>query len=519
MVNPPKTRTRSSAIPIKGIDEFRARRARCERSLRYFAKQAWHVVEPVTPLMWGLHMDAVCDHLEAVTRGQIQNLIINIPPGHAKSLLTGVFWPAWEWILSPHQRWLFASYSGTLSVRDSVKCRRLIQSQWYQRRWSKNFSLCDDQNAKLKFENNKTGYRIATSVGGTGTGERASRVVSDDPHNVVDRESDSMREAVIQWWDEAFSNRVADSRNDARVIIHQRLHEKDLTGHLLARADHGYEHLCLPTEYDPARRSVTKIWQDWRTKEGELLFPARFGPKQVAEAKMTLGPTGYAGQHMQLPNPAGGNRFKSSYFRYWTDHGEFYKLIGGGMEKIVVKSDCWVFAAMDPAGSEKGVQDKACYTVIQVWAVTLQADMLLLHQYREKVETPEVANAGADICRRYNTLFMAVEKNGIGLGVVQNLNLTGIAIYPVTATTNKEARSETAEIRFAAGKVYFQQDAVYNFELENELMKFPNGEYADAVDCTSWAAIVVQQRHGAPTTEQPVATGYAPPMGQFKRTW
>jgi predicted phage terminase large subunit-like protein len=229
-----------------------------------------------------------------------------------------------------------------------------------------------------------------------------------------------------------------------------------------------------------------------------LLWPQRVGPKEIADFKVRLGPTGYAGQFQQRPAPAGGNRIKSSYFRYWKDEGSFYRLIGGGEEKVVVKSDCWVFSAADPSGTDKRQNDKACWSVILTWAVTPDADMLLIDEFRAQVETPKLADAAVDVVRRFDSLFLAIEKNGIGLGVVQNVMLTGVNVIPVNATSSKEARSEVAEIRLAAGKVYFNQDMPDRHDFETELTQFPNGEYCDRVDALSWSAIVVQQYHGTP---------------------
>src|SRR5579863_2036635 len=137
---------------------------KARRSLKAFLMQAWPILEPGTEFVDGIHIDAICLHLQAVTEGRIPHLIINVPPGHAKSLLTAVFWPAWAWIDHPESRWLFASYSASLSIRDSVRCRRLIESDWYRERWSDRFRLTSDQNQKARFENDRTGVRIATSV-------------------------------------------------------------------------------------------------------------------------------------------------------------------------------------------------------------------------------------------------------------------------------------------------------------------------------------------------------------------
>src|SRR5690242_4057173 len=90
--------------------------------------------------------------------GRIKDLIVNIPPGFAKSMISAVFMPAWVWIRKPEYRFLFASYKAEYAIRDSVKCRTLIQSRWYQERWGNRFQLKTDQNEKSKFENDRTGY-------------------------------------------------------------------------------------------------------------------------------------------------------------------------------------------------------------------------------------------------------------------------------------------------------------------------------------------------------------------------
>src|SRR5580698_1097454 len=115
------------------------------RTLGQFVRQAWGVVEPSTPFVPGWHIDAIIGHLEAITRGQIRNLLINVPPRHMKSLLVSVFWPAWEWIQRPERRWLYSSYAAGLSIRDSVKCRMLIESPWYRSFWGDRYALAFDQ--------------------------------------------------------------------------------------------------------------------------------------------------------------------------------------------------------------------------------------------------------------------------------------------------------------------------------------------------------------------------------------
>jgi hypothetical protein len=262
-----------------------------------------------------MHIDAICTHLQAVIEGQIQNLIINVPPSHAKSLLTAVLLPAWAWIDRPAIRWMFATHRADLTVRDAVNCRRLIESDWYRSRWGDRFHLRKDQNEKTRYENDKTGHRVVVTVG-SGTGEHGDIVVVDDPTSVDQAESDVERTTANEWWNGTMATRLNDLRTGRRVVIQQRLHEDDLTGNLLAKG--GYDLLMLPEEFEPERAGVTSIgWRDPRTQPGELLWPKKNGPDEIAKIKRDLGSYRYAGQFQQRPSPAGGGIFKRWWFRYF----------------------------------------------------------------------------------------------------------------------------------------------------------------------------------------------------------
>lgn len=307
------------------------------------------MVEPTTRYIHNWHIDCIAEHLEAVSHGLIQNLVINIPPRHEKSLNVAVFWPCWVWATRPSFRWLFSSYAQTLSTRDSVKCRSIIRSPWYQQRWGKVFQLTSDQNVKHRFENNRTGVRIATSVGGVGTGEGGDILVVDDPHNVLEGESELKRAETLRWWGETMTTRLNDPETGGKVIVMQRVHEKDLTGHVLAQG--GYHHLCLPARYEPTVQIETGIgWTDPRTSEGELLWPERFSEEVLSEMEVELGPYAAAGQLQQRPAPRRGGLFDSSDFkvqeevpagvvlwvRYWDKAGT----AGGGAYSCGVLMGC-----------------------------------------------------------------------------------------------------------------------------------------------------------------------------------
>lgn len=297
---------------IRLPSEVELDRAIAAQSFAGFVRAAWHVLEPSSELKWGWSLDAICQHLEAVTKGDIKRLLINVPPGCMKSLLAGVLWPAWEWGPQgrPGLRYLGTAHKQDLGVRDNLKCRRLIQSEWYQARWP--MKLTGDQNAKTKFENDHTGFREAMAFTSM-TGSRGDRIILDDPLSVDHANSDADLRAAELTFTEALPTRV-NNDDSAIVVIMQRLHEKDTSGIILKR-DLGYVHLCLPMRFEAERKCVTSIgFEDPRTYDGELLFPERFPEVTVSSLEKTMGSYAAAGQLQQRPAPREGGMFKRAWF-------------------------------------------------------------------------------------------------------------------------------------------------------------------------------------------------------------
>lgn len=284
-------------------------------SLAQFAEMAWPVVDPGVPYIPGWHMDAMAEHLEAVVRKQILRLLINIPPGTSKSTMTGVYFPAWLWgpFGMRHAKFIGASHEQELAVRDNRKTRILIESDWYQERWP--MQLTTDQNEKKFFENVDRGWRQASAVKSM-TGRRGDVVVWDDPLSPEKAYSDADRDTANRILSETLPTRLVDPINSAIIVVMQRLHQDDVSGYILAN-DLGYEHLCLPMEFEPERRCSTKIgWTDPRQKEGELLCPARFPQHVIDRDKKAMGSFAVAGQFQQRPVPREGGLFKRSWFDF-----------------------------------------------------------------------------------------------------------------------------------------------------------------------------------------------------------
>jgi predicted phage terminase large subunit-like protein len=268
-----------------------------KRSLRAFLPWAWNWIEP-REFRGNWHIDAICDHLEAVNRGEIRRLLINIPPRHAKSLVTSVFWPAWTWIqdvmygsdnyalptIGKGARFLCASYSDRLSLRDSLRTRQLVQNQIYQRQFG--IKLSPDQKSKSRFDLTKGGYRVATSTGGMATGEGGDILIVDDPHNVKQAESQTVREETVRWFGEVLPTRFNDPKRGAMVVVMQRVHERDVSGFILAE-DLGYTHLCYDDQteiltphgwvrFPELQHGVPVMAVDPKTLKGEWQVPTNY---------------------------------------------------------------------------------------------------------------------------------------------------------------------------------------------------------------------------------------------------
>jgi predicted phage terminase large subunit-like protein len=479
---------------------FERSRRSASGSLYEFVKQSWHVVEPGIPFIPSWHIEEICEHLEAVSAGEITRLLINIPPRHSKSTITSVMWPAWEWLTSPEQKFLCASYSGSLSIRDNLKTRRLIQSPWYQERWSHMFALAGDQNAKQRFENNKTGYRLATSVGGTATGEGGSRLLLDDPHSAQAAQSDVIRNSDLEWFDMVWSTRLNNPKEDAMVTIMQRLHEKDISGHIIDDIG-GWEHICIPAEYDGVKRSTVLGNYDPRKKIGELICPDRFGSKEIDNLKRLLGQYGVAGQLQQNPSPADGGILKTKYFEMWpADKGL------PPFEYILQSYDC--------AFTEKSSGDPTACTVWAIFTHNGERNVMLIDAWEEHLSYPDLRKrAIKDWGTEYGGMTkdspysrakrpdrILVEAKASGQSLIQDLRLAKVPVIGYNpGNADKISRAHQASPTLELGLIWIPESGKNKGHFVSwaqafikQLEKFPVAEHDDYVDTFSQAIIYLK---------------------------
>ena len=448
-------------------------RSICKDSLSEFVKMAWESLEPGTPYVHGWHIDAMAQHLEAITDGKINRLLINIPPGTMKSMLVSVLWPAWEWGPRglPNHRIISASHEQSLAIRDNLKTRRLIESEWYQSLWP--ITLTKDQNAKLNFQNDKGGFRQACAVKSM-TGIRGHRVIWDDPHSVEGARSDAERTTALRVFDETLPTRLISPKESAIVVVMQRLHDDDVSGHILAN-ELGYEHLMLPMEFESGRKCHTSIgFQDPRKIDGELLFNERFPREVVERDKKVMGSYAASGQFQQRPSPLGGGIFKDDWWKY-------YDLLPKIKYSIIIA---------DTAMKTNTWND---YSVFMCWGLGEDGNAYLIDVLRGKWEAPQLLTqfvafynkhkANRDIKLRNS----AIEDKSSGTGLIQTIKQT--YKIPVKAikrdTQDKISRAMSVIPYIESGYVYIKRDAPWLSDLLSETSAFPNGSNDDQIDTIS----------------------------------
>lgn len=468
-----------------------------ENCLYEFLKQSWPIIEGGQEFYEGWHIKAICDHLEAVVRRDIQHLIINVPPRSSKTSAISIAFCAWTWLKRPWEAFYYASHTASLAKDHSIKCRRIIESEWYQTRWGDRYKLVGDQNTKSKFENDKGGYREAGSVGSKTAGKGGTILILDDPNDT--NESDTIRQEVNKWIEQTWSSRLNNRKTGCKIIVQQRTHEDDVTGRL---ANKTWTQLILPLEFIPGRKCKTiplphtngKPWEDPRHIEGEILWPNYWGPTQVKQMKLELkNQYNISGQLQQLPSPEEGGLIKRNWFQHWK-HPYPPKT-----EQII---QSWDTALGD---------DKShCYSACTTWATFLDSNgvynLILLSLFRAQIEYPELRKMAQRLYTNYNDCnpdvpitddgchkvdLVIVENKSTGGSLIQELHRAGIP-----ATGFNPDKHGDKNVRVKKNTHYIERGQVWmparppDFKslrgfadlFVNECAMFPAGKSRDLVD-------------------------------------
>jgi hypothetical protein len=473
---------------------------RCERKLFYFVQSSWSLVEQATPFIDNWHIGFLCEYLEALYTLHIQNLIINIPPGHAKSLICSVFFPTWVWIKMPPARFLCGSHAVDLATRDAVRSRRLIQTDWYQERFGDVFQMTGDQNVKTRYENDKTGHRISVGVDAGWTGHRGNYIVWDDPLSWKKADSDVERTKSNEAVKSSFGTRGDIPKEMRRLMIMQRLHDDDPTGHIFQamkedEAFPRFEHLVLPARYEPNRYVSSIGLNDPRKETGELLFPQLFDEAVVRQTEALLGDDDAAGQLQQRPVPEGGSIFLRKWFE--TTETRYDPADKSIYAQAVAR---WIF--YDTAFKDEEQNDSTARIILELMP---DYRVFLREAWWQRMQVPQVTDDVRSNTQRWmfdgKLRGTIVEDKGSGIAVLQTLRqgadeaVANLLSEFNPGTASKPERARRASLWCSRGCVLLPQPHAlvpWLYDFEELLFKAPNTKLKDPWDAFSMGILYLE---------------------------
>lgn len=472
-----------------------------EFSLYEFFRQAWSTMEGKILFVDEWYLRLIAKALEDCFYRRIKNLLINLPPRKGKTNLISIAFPAWCWLHNPQEKFICASYTNFLSLNISDRSRMLIKSPWFQKNWGDKFKIRRDQSAKGYFANDKTGYRMSTSVGSFFTGSGGSIQITDDPNNPKGS-SEAEIEKVNSWWSSVWSNRLNDPANDVRIVVQQRSqNQNDISGNIIANdSNKEWVKLILPMEYELGVKTDIK---DIRTKEGEFLS-VRDTVATVNRLKIDLRAHGYAAQCQQRPAPLAGGMIKKAWFKPYKS-GLLPEEAGflPAIEHII---QSW-----DTALTGKS---KSNYSACTTWGVFTGdygiPQIILLSSWRGRLEFPELRDRVIRLSRNYTDVYenkiipfihkppneIIVEAKASGDPLISTLREAGILAIPFIPDKygDKIQRVRLITHLIEAGIVYMPTDKLGNLtrfadEFVTAVSYFPNPDARDLVDTMVQAII------------------------------
>lgn len=467
------------------------RQSVCRESFYKFVQQFWEVLIPETPV-WNWHIEFLCAELQAMAeqvfkrQKKLHDLIINIPPGTTKSTICSIMFPAWVWTRMPEARIITGSYEHLLALNFSRRSRDIITSEKYQatfrfkfnprtKKWRPStevdavpLSLKDDQNSKGFYENMAQGDRKAVGAGGNITGTHAHFILIDDPLNPKEAVSEPGLKTINDWMSETLPSRKVDKAVTPTILIMQRLHQNDPTGHMLSKGRDNVRHICLPAEKgDNVRPARLKL----RYKDG-LLDPIRLNRDVLAEQRKDLGEYGYAGQYDQNPVPRGGGMFK--------------------VDRIIEDTPPIHFRARVRYWDKAGTDGGGAHTAGVLLGEDNKGQFWILHAVRgqwDSGEREDIIKATADKDKR--AVYVGVEQEpGSGgkesaQGTVKRL--AGFRVKIDRVTGSKVLRADPLSTQVNAGNVRIPKGAEWAPAFLDEMRFFPFSKYKDQVDAASGA--------------------------------
>jgi len=405
-------------------------------------------------------------------------LIVNLPPRSLKSIAASVALPAWLLGHNPSCRVIAASYADELARKHARDTRIIVESEWYRRVFPAT-RVDPRKNTETELATTRHGFRLATSVGGTLTGRGGNVIIIDDPIKPAEAESEAERRRVNDWYDMTLFSRLDDKEAGAIILAMQRLHEADLTGHLVEKGE--FTVLAPPATATEHENLPIGDGQFHERAVGEVLHPARESLDTLQRIKTSIGSRVFEAQYQQSPVPAVGNLFKAAWMKRYAS---------------LPPRETWsdVVQSWDTAAKLGAAND---YSVCTTWGIRANT-YHLLDVRRDRWEFPDLLRtviAHAEI-HKVNTVL--IEDANSGAALIQSLRQQNrLNVVGVKASLDKMTRAVQQSAVFESGRVVLPEAAPWLAEFEKEILAFPNGRHDDQADSTvqfllNWAAQAAQ---------------------------
>ena len=431
-----------------------------------FIERSFYTLNPGAGFVPGWHIRAMAHQLEHVERGEIQRLVITVPPRHLKSHSVSVAFAAWLLGLDPTSRIVAVSYGSDLAQNFSFQTRKIMESTWYRRTFPG--TRLDPRRTNLdEIRTTRHGYRLSASVGGPLTGKGGNFFLIDDPLKASDAYSEIARNKVLEWYRSTLLSRRDNPKTDRMIIVAQRLHVDDLPGYVLEQG--GWEHLNLPAIATQDQRIYLDDGRKRVREKGQILQPRRLDKAELDRLKKELGSLIFQAQYQQDPAPAEGNLVKIDWFERYDE------MPSTGDFEVIVQS--WDTAI------ETG--DSNDYSVCTTWGINGDR-LFLLDVDRQRLGYPELRKRFLTLQNRYGAKLVIVEEAGTGKSLLQDIRSQGMTWFKgLKPTQDKITRLAQQSAKIEAGMVFLPNNAPWLETFEKELIAFPNGKHDDQVDSLS----------------------------------
>lgn len=409
-----------------------------------------------------------------------KDIIINMPFRAAKSMITTVIFPVWCWSQNPRTKFICVSYSADLALEHAQLSRNLINSVWFQRLYNHRFGWDAHDNAKGFYKNTEGGFRKSVGTGGQITGSGGDIIIVDDPQNPKKAASEVERENAKSFYDHTLYSRLNSPSVGVRIVVMQRLHEEDVSGHLVDEKTgrpEDHKHICIPAKYDEEILKPAELKEKYIN---DLFWPSRFSHKELKSYNRVLGELQAAGQLQQRPAPAEGNLVK----RAWIE-------IINPEEVVRNIQNEPIHFYLDTAYTEKQENDPS--GILCCFKSEKQKCVYVLNIAEVFKIFPELVKFVREYLRinGYTTSSMIkVEPKASGKSLVQQLKLTDgfniVEIESEMVRDDKLTRLSAVSPLIQAGKWKLVRGAWNDYYL-SQICTFPNVKHDEFVDLTSYA--------------------------------